>query len=325
MTRGVHSIALAFLAGCGLPVGSEIPTTGAGGTGYPTYYIGEQNFYNAPFDGCMENTHLAVVGAQLNTALKSMAWIGQYGQDHNPCDVPKCAEPADYVEGSAVFANALQGADHLWADNATFAVFAGHGAHDALEFRRSNVTSSNARVCGIRFNSDVLLGSGWGGRTRVAAWAASCVGYAADLNEAGGADDFHDSLGQSGSWQHLGFYDSPRIHPDQLAGFVDQMQLGGVDDNLTAWIDSQWLYSFQDEYYNQPIVWTGTDTVVDAGQPSDYIGTRHESANLFTGDHLPPPSPTMVDRAMFTASFDDGDPGNGDPVPTDCIDNIIGN
>lgn len=77
--------------------------------------------------------------------------------------------------------------------------------------------------------------------------------------------------------------------------------------------------------YNQPIVYTTYNAVADAGQPFDYLGTRHESSNLLTGAELPPTAPTPHTAFMYTYSMGDGNPNNNDPVPSDCIDNIPGN
>jgi len=161
----------------------------------------------------------------------------------------------------------------------------------------------------------------------VSVFAASCVGYDSDWLNAAGPHDFWNSLGKGNSWQHLAFQDSPRIKSSMMKDFVDLLAQG--QPNYSAWIDSQYRYS--KSKYNQPIVFTIRNASADAGYPADYLGTRHEHANLLTGLHLPPVAPSTFGRSVTYSSSmddDDGDPFvddvNDDPEPTDCID-YLGN
>ena len=317
------SLSFLVLVGCGLPP-VENPGLGLDTDGYEQFYVDEQAFYTQPIGGCSVETPLTPLADDVRDALEEKGWFGMIGEDANDiCSMPghKCAIPTDYVEEQDDQPDGLVGHDGLYGDAATFSVFTGHGAHNLLAYRRPSVTPGGSNVCQIFFSDRVRLGIAGGNRARVAAFAASCVGYAADLLQEDGADDFRDGLGQSNSWHHLTFYDSPTMDTLMFPNFVT---LSGQGKPTTeAWISATEFNPPLD--YNQPIVYTTYNSVADAGQPFDYLGTRHEFSRLLTGAELPPTAPTMYTAFMYTYSLDDGDDDNNDPMPSECADNIPGN
>ena len=313
-------------AGCGLSL-PPVDPTGAGATdGYEEFFIDEQGVYTQPQGGCPTETPLYLLGDGMRDALNLKGWYGSLGEDvEDDCTMAghRCAEPTDFVESQNAQPDALVGWDSTWADGATLSVYSGHGAHNLIRFRRPSYTPGGVPVCDLVLSDRVALGIGGGNRARVAVFAASCVGYAADLLEADGADDFRDGLGfQSNSWQFLTFFDSPSMDLTMMPNFVTK--LGQGMPNLRAWIEATELS--EGGIYNQPIVYTTYNSVADAPQPGDYLGTRHEAAQLLTGLHLPAPAPTQFTSFHFTYSLDDGDPWNDDPdLVTGCTDLIPGN
>jgi hypothetical protein len=334
-STSVRSLALPLLSlllgpciigACGIPLGVEQPPSG-GTDGYEMFFIDEQAFYTTPIGGCPSETPLTPLGDDLRDALNEKGWLGSLGEDANDiCGTPghRCAQPSDFVEAGNAQPDGLVGRDSVWGDAATLTVYTGHGAHDLLRFRRPSHTPGGASVCDLEFSDPnrVALGYGQGNRARVALFAASCVGYAADLLVPNAAFDFADGLGKhNNSWQFLTFFDSPTLEITMLPNFVTL--LGQGKENLRAWIEATEFNPPND--YNQPIVYSLYNNVADAAQPPDYLGTRHELAQLLWGLHLPPTAPTMYTSFQFTYSLDDGDPNNDDPMPSECLDNIPGN
>lgn len=145
-SAAVVVIVYCMLTGCGLPPVNPPPV---GDTdGYKTFFVGEQNIYPSPQGDCESEEHIDITTDAFVMALRTRvpAWQGVHATDLQPaCMEGKCAEPSDYVEGSYSWPegtplHGLKGEDHLWGDSRTISVFSGHGAHDALSFRRPTVT-----------------------------------------------------------------------------------------------------------------------------------------------------------------------------------------
>lgn len=311
------------VVGCNLPP-VEDPSVGWSTDGYEQFFVGEQAFYTAPIGGCSVETPLTPLADNVRDALVARGWSGVLGEDANDiCTMPghKCTMPADYVEQQGAQPDGLVGQDSFYGDAATLSIFSGHGAHNVMAFRRPSTLPGGSDVCQLLLSDRVRLGRLGGGRTRVAAFAASCVGYAADLQQGLGADDFRDALGESNSWQYLAFHDSPTLDLLMFPNFIALLDQGSATN--TSWIDAMEFDAPMT--YNQPIVYTTYNAVTDAAMPFDYLGTRHELSNLLTGAELPSPAPTMYTAFMYTYSLSDGNPNNNDPLPSDCIDNIPNN
>lgn len=235
---------------------------GAATDGYEIFFIEEQGAYPFPIGSCQSDTPVSYWGDSLDGALRGRGWVGTRAMD--PSDQcggakPHCAEPADFAESQDVHTYGLVGKDHLWADAATLSVFMGHGTHNLIAYRRPTITPTATEVCQLNFSDGIRLGYAGGNKTRVALFAASCVGFAADLLDPDDGDDFLDGLGKRHSWQFLTFYDSPSLDDLMFPNFVTLLSKG--DPNYLAWIGATYLNPPND--YNQPIVYTTYNAAAD--------------------------------------------------------------
>lgn len=288
-----------LLVACDIP-GSSVPTTSYGGETGDYYTIEEVYLYEQPTLNCPSVSELNVVTSTLNGKFASeWGWNGfslldspatcspgTAGADH-------CPIATDYVEASPFPAGdpiypGLAGEDSVYADARRFSLFAGHGNQGVLGFRRGfNFDNGQLTLCQAFFPDLIQLGVGMGGRNRVAAYAASCVGHFPDSLETlpGVSAELTTTFGSSSTWQHMMFFDSPSISPFALTHLVDCIDQPAAT-NHGCWEDSNLYTSLGATAYNMPFLYT----VASSGETPEQRQVRHENANIKTWAHLPPTS-----------------------------------
>ncbi|MFO7562333.1 MAG: hypothetical protein R6X02_06790 [Enhygromyxa sp.] len=265
---------LAFLAvalnGCGLyapwdPVEEDVSGGDTGGD--MTYFMGEQMDYS--LDTPCQGTSLNDVTSDFKATLDAAMWAGQRLADsvsrmHNFYD--EAVQPIGY------------GKDHLYADNARVAVFAGHGHVGIHAWGQLDPEQSECRVITASYN----LGTRTGDQNSLFINAASCNGaLSSDPDDP--AKCFRGAFEQSEFRQWLGFINSPHIDSWQLTTFYQGLtsEYDSASGHVDVWLDvMEWPEAM---VHNYPVVYTKIDEY-DMQTGHDEI--VHFGMNMKTTKHM---------------------------------------
>ena len=184
--------------------------------------------------------------------------------------------------------------------------------------------NNNLGVCAANWDDQVVrMGSGAGGKARVAAFAASCFGFMPDSLSLlpGTSYEIDRVFGASSTWQHLVFFDTPNIGDNAVGTFIQCLDQP-VGNNWSCWTGSA-LYSDPggNAEHNEPVVYTNAAQ----DESADTRQLRAENANLLTLAYLPPTRPGVFNQTVqFSSALDLGDPNIDslifDPECVDLID-----
>lgn len=272
MTAGVTLTAgLGVFVACGLvppwePL--EEPAAGDSETGDDqTYFMGEQMDYSN-LSVC-QNTSLNDVTSDFQATLDAAGWSGHRLEDAD-------SKMSDFYDTNIQPIG--YGKDHLHADAARVAVFAGHGHVGIHAWGR---TDPDVDECRVRTNS-YALGRMSGDETSLFISASSCNGAIAEnSNDFTTCFDHTWTLGEFRQW--LGFMDSPHIDSWGLTTFYQSLP----DDDMSAsghvdtWIEvMEWPEAM---VHNYPVVYTKVD---DYERGTGFDELVHYEMNMKTGRHM---------------------------------------
>lgn len=169
------------------------------------FYIDESTDFSG--NGC-ENADLNDVTGSLQTSLVNNGWTGQRFTNSS-------AWPQDFYEQTFP---GLSGVDHVYGDNKTLAVYAGHGDRALLQFGFRRLG-----MCTVTLDTQARLGTLAGDHADYAMYLTSCT-----LNTDALRRHFRNEIRQS-----FGYHNSPSVKGDQPRDFFEATN---NLDNAHAWI-----------------------------------------------------------------------------------------
>ncbi len=219
-----------------------------------SYFIAESIDFTG--NGC-ENDDVNDVTSTLRDKLDSEGWSGTRAVDGQ-------TTPTDFIDAS------LQpfGLDYVASDAVSFAVYAGHGFMDQIQWGTADddPAISPSRRCSTFLSSDVRLGARSGGWAKNVALLTSCTGRLAC---------YESSLGQSDATQMMAFNNSPVIWGNAARRFYRK---SGRMPNRDAWIRAM---------DNRPGIGKNSPVVYTRGGGRDEVLEIHQSARLSEISEIP--------------------------------------
>ncbi len=225
-----------------------------GGSPLRTYWISETtNFSQSSSPDC-DNTSLNNVGSLAAAMLQDDGWTGTYVVNGE-------TTRRDFADGT-VFPG---GQDHVAADTAALAIYAGHGWVNGLQWGNPDAQG----LCEIFPSSGVRLGRANGDVTRLAVFVTSCTMNVPQL---------YATVGLSSAGQYTGWHNSPAVSDFVLASFYDttnfMIEDGDPLSNRLSWMSVG--QSKPGLGKNSPVIFT------EQGDDAD-VQNRHFGARISAG------------------------------------------